>query len=404
MSNSEIEDEKWIVLFGNGYDSTNGKAVLFILKPKTGEIIKKLSAVNPTVGSENGLSSPTAVDVNFDQKVDFVYAGDLYGNVWKFDLTGKNSATWKLAFSDGTYKQPLFQARGPGGSIQPITAKPEVMAHPEKHGLMVLFGTGKLLGTSDLADKQPQSVYGIWDYGDRAYYPGEWGNYSNDDDSEYLGTFTRPYLSNQSLNSSLLKQNSEPHRVFDADGNDVTLRVMSNDDPTWITSKDHDPQGLRGEPNLPNLEDDTANHVGWYYDLPLDGERVVSDVLLRDGKLIVICFTPHPDHCSEGGTSFIMELNAFTGGRSNEVVFDFNGDGAVDEHDEITIGYDEDGEPVKVPPSGIKAVGNIQPPAILRLNNSIKVKYLTSSTGKIYTLNEKAEKTGVTYWQELEQR
>ena len=65
--------------------------------------------------------------------------------------------------------QPLFQAKGPGGTVQPITTRPDVMYHPQKHGFIVCFGTGKYLGDSDYSDTSVQSVYGIWDYGDTVY-------------------------------------------------------------------------------------------------------------------------------------------------------------------------------------------------------------------------------------------
>jgi len=65
----------------------------------------------------------------------------------------------------------------------------------------------------------------------------------------------------------------------------------------------------------------------------------------------------------------------------------------------VIIGYDKTN---RVFPSGVKMQGNIQPPAILRLNNLIEIKYLSSSTGAVYKLNEKAVRLGMTYWKELE--
>jgi hypothetical protein len=118
----------WIVLFGNGYNSHNGHAVLFILDPKDGSVIK---AIDTGVGPCNGLSSPTAVDINGDFTVDYVYAGDLRGNMWKFDLTGTVSE-WDVAFEDGGgTPQPLFQAKD-GSKTQPITTKPDVMYHCDR--------------------------------------------------------------------------------------------------------------------------------------------------------------------------------------------------------------------------------------------------------------------------------
>jgi len=344
------------------------------------------------------------VDVNADERVDFVYAGDLRGNMWKFDLTGHNPFEWGVAYSDGTYDQPLFRAEGPDGTVQPITSKPDVMMHPDSHGLMVLFGTGKFLGNSDFADSNTQSVYGVWDYGDRAYYPGEWGDYSNDDDQEYLGAFTRDQLSNQPENITLLKQTSDRFTVSVNNEVDnpveVDLRVMSGNQPIWKTRNENN---TNGGPDFPDLSDIGTSHAGWYYDLPLGGERIINDLLLRDGRLAVTCFRPGPDPCSDGSSSFLMELNAFTGGSTLEVIYDINQDGIIDVADTVITGYDADGNPVRIPPAGIKMQGNIQPPISLRLNHRVEINYLNSSTGTVHMLKSPAIKQGVIYWKELEQ-
>ena len=315
-TNSSSETDSWTVIFGNGYDSINGKAVLYILNLRTGDIIKRIVADNPTVESGNGLSSPIAVDVNADEKVDFVYAGDLRGNMWKFDLTSHNTNEWGLAYNDGVYAQPLFKATGPDGSEQPITSKPEVMLHPEHHGLMVLFGTGKFLGNKDVSDNGIQSVYGVWDYGDRIYHPGEWGDYSNDDDREYLGTFTRDQLSNQPHNVTLIRQTSNSYTISLVDENEnpveVNLRIMSSEQPIWKTRPEDDTQNT---PNLPNLSDIGTSHAGWYYDLPLVGERIINDLVLRDGRLAVSCFRPDPDRCSNESSSFFNGVERIYGGQ-----------------------------------------------------------------------------------------
>jgi type IV pilus assembly protein PilY1 len=408
QTNSTIASEAWVVIGGNGYDSVNGRAVLYLLNPATGAVTKKFPAT--VSDTDNGLSSPIAVDVNFDRKVDFVYAGDLKGNMWKFDLTGDQASKWSVAFHDGTNNQPLFQAKDNDGFPQPITTKPEVMFHPQehqlrKHGLMVLFGTGKFLGKSDFYDSHGQSVYGIWDYGDRALFPGPWGLYSNDDDKEFLGAFNRPDLSNHTdKNITLLEQTDEIYSVSvtQASGQTATfkIRVLTGYEPNWFTENDEDTP-----PVLPDLSDaengSIAGHGGWYWDL-LDDERVISDVLLRDGRLIVIPFTPDSDRCSDGGTSFLMELNSFTGGTSGGAIFDINNDGKIDSGDLVNIPMGGDGGYIQVFPDGLQMAGNVQPPAILILDDKIELKYLSSSTGAVHMVGEKAVRLGVTYWKELD--
>ena len=406
---------KWIVIAGNGYSSKNGKSVLFILEPSDGTVITKIGA---GAGPDNGLSAPIAVDVNLDDRVDFVYAGDLKGNLWKFDLTSNNLFDWDVAYKDHIGEpQPLFIARGPeedaDEAIQPITVKPDVMLHPKEAGYLVCFGTGRFLGDSDYSDRTTQSIYGIWDYGDRVYRIGT--GWSDDDDREYLGQInTRDrdpdikQLSNQVKYVKLLKQERDD-RIVGIDGNQKFVRILSNETPIWLTDKDSGGQ-------LANPSGKELNHAGWYFDLS-EGERVISDVLLRDGKLLVSGFIPNDAPCSRGGNSFFMEINAATGGRFAEAIFDLNDDGAVgdsaDEHtgDYVNIGLS--GEADWAAPSGILLAGIIQTPVIIGLgpaagpnddgDDCVEAKITTSSNAKMSSLIETCAKLGVVYWKEIQQ-
>jgi type IV pilus assembly protein PilY1 len=185
----------WVVLFGNGYSSDTGTAALVVVDAGTGELLAMLDT--GTAGTDNGMSSPIPVDVDGDAKVDFVYAGDLNGNLWKFDLTDSDPANWrsyygKDSIADGgngngivdgaEAPQPLFTAQGrdreADGSYlaaaatfdQPITTRPAVIRLCErtKAGYLVLFGTGQYLAKDDADDTDYMTVYGIWDFGDEA--------------------------------------------------------------------------------------------------------------------------------------------------------------------------------------------------------------------------------------------
>jgi type IV pilus assembly protein PilY1 len=187
-------DPGWVVIFGNGYNSPNESAVVFVLDAFTGE---KLNMIDTYTGPCNGLSSPTAIDDDNDGYLDHIYAGDLKGNVWKFDCTG-TVVEWEVAYETSAgMPAPLFQAKDEAGNTQPITNMVDAMYHCIYHGNMVVFGTGKYLGNADFADGQTQTIYGVWDYGD------------DDDDSEYLGSFERTaesQLSNQPSTVTLLEQ------------------------------------------------------------------------------------------------------------------------------------------------------------------------------------------------------
>ncbi|MCU0558841.1 MAG: PilC/PilY family type IV pilus protein [Desulfobacterales bacterium] len=381
--------EPWAVIFGNGYNSESGVSALYVVDPRDGSLIRKIVA---GAGPDNGMSHPIAVDVSSDGRVDFVYAGDLKGNLWKFDLTGSDPGAWDVAFFKNGERQPLFQARGPGGALQPITTKPDVMFHPKKHGYMVCFGTGKYLGEWDQADNSTQTIYGIWDYGDR-FYDLRKRSWSPDDNEEFLGAFDRgasPQLSNQPAAVTLLQQ-TLTDRTVAIGAEERMFRMLSNQKPSWITMPDaNDPTAQK-----PDLSSTEANHGGFYLDLP-PGERVISDVVIRDRLLLAIGFTPNSDRCGPGGDSMFMAINAFTGGYSGGGVFDITGDRKIDEKDLLSLS----GLPSDWAPSGVGNSGNIHSPAILKLPGSDGM-YLSSSSGEIALIHAKSPLLGVSYWMEM---
>src|SRR3546814_5494556 len=91
----------------------------------------------------------------------FVYAGDLLGNVWKFDLSDAQDNKWDVANSGN----PMFVAKDAGGNRQPITGGVSVALHPVDFSTWVFFGTGRFLSAGDLANKDTQSMYGLIDAG-----------------------------------------------------------------------------------------------------------------------------------------------------------------------------------------------------------------------------------------------
>jgi type IV pilus assembly protein PilY1 len=140
--------------------------------------------------------------------------------------------------------------------------------------------------------------------------------------------------------------------------------------------------------------------VGYYFDLD-KGERVISDVVIRNGLLLAVAFTPNKDRCGPGGNSMFMEINAFTGGSAEGSLFDITGDSRIDTDDLLQVNFKD--TPENLAPSGMEFFGNIQPPAVLGLpgNSPHEKKYMSSSTGNIESLHEKAPKLGVTYWMEI---
>lgn len=304
----------WAAVFGNGYnntadndndggtanDSTTGHAYLYIVNIATGALIKKIDTAAGNTANPNGLATPAPVDVNGDFITDFIYAGDLLGNLWKFDVTANNPASWGLA-SNGA---PLFAARSSTGAAQPITSQPSVGVTPAGDPI-VLFGTGKLLEPGDIvipASPPLESFYGIID-----------------DDVNSVGG-----------RSSLLRQTVDFAGSLTFGANTVDTRVTSNN--TYST---------------------TTPEKGWYIDLPIDGERQIANSVLRNGRIIFVTVIPKStvaDPCDFGGTGWLMQLNANNGSRLTVTPFDSDGDGTFDNDDlaTVTIG----GATVTVPVSG----------------------------------------------------
>ena len=113
-----------------------------------GKLLAKILAPN----GKGGLSTPTLVDTDFDGIVDIAYAGDRYGNMFRFDLRGKTESEWSA--------QMIFQ----GSGNQPITSAPAV-SRRSKDKYVVIFGTGSEIYQNELTNTNGQinAVYGIYD-------------------------------------------------------------------------------------------------------------------------------------------------------------------------------------------------------------------------------------------------
>ena len=217
----------WAGFFGNGYESSSGIASLFVVNLANGELIRELQTPSATGGpwsvssngvtttSKNGLGGVKLVLDSSAQRVLGAYAGDLRGNVWRFDLSNKDPSKWpapELLFSISTSR--------------PITAAPEVVNHPIS-GRMVVVGTGKFFETKDLAAPyNSQSLLGLWD----------------------KTAFGTP-LSSQA-------------GAYPIAANKLDARVLANGDLISATG---------GELKVI----DWSNQMGWALDLPNAGERVV---------------------------------------------------------------------------------------------------------------------------------
>ncbi len=159
----------WNNYAADGHASSGGNGALFLLaldKPpsqpwRRNDNYYRLVTPISDPALPNGLSAPALV-ADADGVLRYAYAGDLQGNLWRFDLTG--DAPWPGAVGPGPGKTPLFVARDAGGARQAIAQQPKVV-FATGGGYLVLFGTGRMVEADDLLPGRftPQSYYAILD-------------------------------------------------------------------------------------------------------------------------------------------------------------------------------------------------------------------------------------------------
>lgn len=308
-----MQNGKWAVIVGSGLNnteadgnaSTTGKAYLFILYIEdgingwaAGDYVKIEVPTGGDTTTPNALFTPAAADLDGDAKVDYIYAGDRFGKMWKFDVTNASDANWGLDFSGA----PFFDA----GTGHPVTDRPAIAAHPQGRtlGQVVLFGTGKFIETTDneTSGQPVQTMYALWDF-DKGYATAK--GLGTSDISGYAKTD--------------LQENS-----FSVQSG---VRVISNGTQVEWLDSNNDP-----------------SKKGWYFDLPETGERMVRRPVLRDNLVFFVTMTPDPDPCAAGGTGWISVLDISTGIAPNFPVFDIDDDQDVTTGDDTVEGPGGDSE------------------------------------------------------------
>jgi type IV pilus assembly protein PilY1 len=287
-----LQNDRWAVVFGNGYnDAGDGQAKLYIVYvdgapgrtwTSSGYVVIPTGVGSPS--NRNGLSTPALVDSDGDGKADRVYAGDLMGNLWAFDLSSPSASNWRVAYKTGNTARPLFNA-AIGATAQPITSKPVIARNPavatapnNAPNILVFFGTGQYLVDGDKGSIGTQTFYGVWDNG------GPAGQLPR----------TRTDLIAQTLDSA--------HSTAD-------LRVTTDNAV------------------------DYGSQYGWMFDLPTSGERVVVDPKVRGDYVFFNTLIPDPGTCNSKGYGWLMALKLVNGGSPRKPVFDVNRDGQVDTSD-----------------------------------------------------------------------
>jgi Tfp pilus tip-associated adhesin PilY1 len=340
---------RWSVIVGNGYNnseddgtfSSSGHAVLFVLDAETGALRAKIDTGSGVPGTPNGLSGPIAIDTNADGIADVVYAGDLNGNLWKFDLSSSTPGVWNVALGGA----PLFSTPG-----QPITVRPDVTKFAQG-GYLITFGTGRYIDTGDVGTTDVQSFYGIRDTGTA------------------VGGI-----------SSLVRQSIVSSSATGSDGNTYRLSTHAVG-PATIDSP------LTGDNAIPQ-PDYAASKKGWYINLPAPGERIVSDANIRAGRVVFNTLIPNTDPCGFGGTGWVMEVDVMTGNRNDTPTFDTNDDKQISGAD-LNLNGTNDNASGRAISSIPAAAGFLRAPTQSG-RPPFENKYVNTSSGSVTVIGETA--------------
>jgi len=254
-------DGTWVVIFSSGYNNVSpgdGVGRLFVVNANTG--VRARTDITTGVGSTDtpsGLDKINGwIDLETDNTTKRVYAGDLQGNLWRFDIDGliepKNRALQLASFVKDAKPQP-------------ITTRPR-LAEANKQ-TVVIVGTGQYLDTGDITDVSTQTIYTIKDA---------------------LGSTG---IGDARTNDTLVQQ---------------ALSVNEDDADT----KDTDESKTASITKLPI---NWVTNNGWWVDLPHRGERVATDIAMQSGVLAIATAIPRGDACESGGGSWNYFLGVSTG-------------------------------------------------------------------------------------------
>jgi type IV pilus assembly protein PilY1 len=265
----KLNNGKFAIMFGNGQKSTSGKAVLFLLyvdgpDPTTASWTGRYAKIVADSGSGNGLSTPSWVDLDGNGTADVAYAGDLKGNMWKFNLTSATPSDWDIFYKSGSTNKPLFTAKD-GTTALPITTAPEII-YPPFDGLIVAFGTGNSFESTDYPNTSvSQKLYGIWDRPD------------------FAGVTPVRALP---TNLTTLRA-----RTFTRQSSGSVVITGTSTEVNWST-------------------DD-----GWYINLPGSSEMILSDPVMQAGALVVTSVRPttNTDNCSDTPSVTLYAFDPLSG-------------------------------------------------------------------------------------------
>jgi type IV pilus assembly protein PilY1 len=307
---TRLNNGRWAVVMGNGYNSTNKRPVLLLQYLDGDKALKRIQATTDATGSgnanDNGLASPALIDLDGDGKTDVVYAGDNLGNLWKFDLTSATETNWAVAFGNN---KPLFTARGPvaltsttRNQVQPITAPPIVRANDRLMtvgtgasaktvpvgGLMVAFGTGRNVTANDRKTDITQNVQTLYSVLDNTRYRIN---------SAKTSLEVHPGTGDCTGAPATCIPTPTPVGTMANDGKPLakqTITTVSGDFATVNATQE--------------LKQETwKDYKGWYLDLPFTGERLLKPMQFFDGSNVLAVYSESPSGIKNSESDNINE-------------------------------------------------------------------------------------------------
>ncbi|MDP4946609.1 MAG: PilC/PilY family type IV pilus protein [Alishewanella sp.] len=271
---TRLNNGRWAAVMPYGYNNSTNKSGLLVIDIQNGGTPIKLELPN-TAGE---LGQPEGWDMNRNGNADWFFAGDLNGNVWKFDLSSISATNWGVAYNN----TPLFTAKDAGNKAQPITGGITLSSHPTTGELWIFFGTGKYLETGDSLNTDTQSWYGIVD-----------GTIISN-----RGQLVPRYMTNTTYTNGAITEQTR------------TVTAGSSND--------------------------LVNKRGWYMDLIDARERVTSKARVVGTNLILNTIIPDSDLCNPQGDGWVMAIDPFSGSRLKYHLFDLSNDGDFNDSDGIT--------------------------------------------------------------------
>ncbi|MCK9283380.1 MAG: PilC/PilY family type IV pilus protein [Rhodocyclaceae bacterium] len=310
---TKLPSGEWVVMFSSGYNNNSGGGdgggYLFAVNPQTG-VLKSgypVATGSGTAGAPSNLGkiSVWADNPASDNTGTHVYAGDLNGDLWRFDLSDAALDPFKLAHLES------------GGVAQPITTKVELTTAPNGER-MVIVGTGKYLEASDVdsTDAHFGDVQSLYAMKDTMGNPNK-GGASQETWAPQTDTLPSDATAPMFLQSKLIEfdEDGDPLTRTDAFGVTSTFRKVCNgasataqkvvpatDPVTWECDNE----------DTTTLDWDI--HGGWYVSFPNTGERMNVDLKLTQGTLAFATNIPAATSCTVGGSAWFNYLDYATGG------------------------------------------------------------------------------------------